>query len=371
MTYFKKNAYIVKDTKTYIYAEEAKFKLAQKGDINILFIVIPQITNNRLKERMEEMILQNNEWDEVHWVFTKSNSTVYHKIKGKRNNLTKKFIKYREYYYNYIDRFRMDQKFKKYSPCRFVISTHKNTNEHLASILTPDQLILVDSGHRVFKRVNKSGYIDYSERIMRRSRADRILFKLSGLSVYDREKTALFTIYGDDLETRHQIIENGFDHQQYLYRSKKVGKDIVWISSPFYKMSENISIDDYIDYIKSALNMLDVDIKNLTYIPHPGKQSEEEIRYIKKQLSCNIDDRDIPVEMKIVRYEHLPSMCISPFSSSLANIYKASEGRISMVSAWHPEFSPFRIWDDWRESVEANKKLNIKFIDIEPRNSEI
>src|SRR5690625_7007695 len=92
MTYSKKNAYIVKDTKTYIYAEEAKFKLAQKGDINILFIVIPQITNNRLKERMEEMILQNNEWDEVHWVFTKSNSTVYHKIKGKRNNLTKKFI---------------------------------------------------------------------------------------------------------------------------------------------------------------------------------------------------------------------------------------------------------------------------------------
>src|SRR5690554_5504882 len=105
-----RNAYIVKDTKTYIYAEEAKFKLAQKDELNILFIVIPQVTNNRLKERMEEVITQRA-WDEVHWFFTKSNSTGFLEMKEKNSNeLAKKIIKMREYFYNYIDRIRMDRK---------------------------------------------------------------------------------------------------------------------------------------------------------------------------------------------------------------------------------------------------------------------
>lgn len=361
-----RNAYIVKDTKTYIYAEEAKFKLAQKDELNILFIVIPQVTNNRLKERMEEVITQRA-WDEVHWFFTKSNSTGFLEMKEKNSNeLAKKIIKMREYFYNYIDRIRMDRKYKKYSPCRFVISTHKNTHEHLASILTPAQLILVDSGHRVFKRINKSGFIDYSEKVMRRSRYDRILFRMSGLSVYDRTKTALFTIYGDKVETGHSIIKNEFDHQRHLFRSKNVGEEVVWISTPIYAMTKGVTIDDYIEYIKTSIHKLDIDNNKLTYIPHPGKQTEEEIKYIEKHLSCKIDKRDLPVEMKIARYEKLPGVCISPFSSALANISKASDEKISIVSAWHPEFSYFRIWNEWRESVEENMNLNIQFIDIEP-----
>jgi len=357
------NAYIVKDTKTYIYAEEAKFKLSQNNDVNILFIVIPKINNNRLKERIEEVI-NYEEWNEVIWIFTRSNKTIDNlKYKKRNNKIYSIYIDSLEYIFNFIDRIKIDQVAKKYSPCNLVISTHKNTHEHLAAMLKPDKLVLVDSGHRVFSRINKNGYIDYSYKINKK-RIKSIIHRLTGLKVFDRKKTDLFTVYSEKIETNHGLLKNNFEHQSHLLESKKTGDDVIWISTPIYTMVKGVIIGKYIEYINATLKQLKINSDNLIYVPHPGKQTEKEIEMIKNGLSCRIDDRDLPIEIKITKYKSIPKVCISPFSSALININKASNGRISLISAWHPEFSYFRFWSSWRNDVEKNSDLSISFIEI-------
>lgn len=357
-----RNAYIVKDTKTYMSAEEARFKLAKEGDSNILFVVIPRRTNNRLKERMEEVV-NENDWDEVKWILTRSNCTVHDEARQKKNGFPAEMG---EWINNFIDRIHLDRIARKYRPCRLVVSAHRNTMEHLAAMLQPDRHLLVDSGHRIFKRVNKNGYIDYSKVIRSRSRKNRILYRLTGFRVFDRKKTDLFTVYSDKIDTKHGIVHNQFDLQRHLFQSKPVGNEAIWISTPIYVMADGVRLEDYIEYIRTALKQVDVAPENLTYIPHPGKQTEEEIEIIREKTGCKIDSRDIPVEMKINRNENLPQICISPFSSALVNISAASEGRIKLISAWHPEFSFFKTWADWRKEVEETVDLDISFVDVAP-----
>src|SRR5690625_843184 len=132
-----------------------------------------------------------------------------------------------------------------------------------------------------------------------------------------------------------------------------------------YLKKNGVVIDDYIEYIRASIELRQIGLGQLVYVPHPGKQTDEEIQLISERLSCKVDQRDIPVEMKVASYEDLPRMCISPFSSALVNIYKATEGKIPQVSAWHPEFNYFRIWVYWRKSVEENSGLNIEFMEVE------
>src|SRR5690625_6259345 len=153
----------------------------------------------------------------------------------------------------------MKRRARQYRPCKFAVSTHKNTHENLAALLQPEELVLVDSGHRVFRRISKkSGSIDYSERVIYRSRLDRILFRLSGFKVFNRKKTSLFTIYGDEIETRHRIIRNEFDRQKHKLKSKKTGDLVLWISTPIYKMASGVVIDVYIEYICASIEFIQI-----------------------------------------------------------------------------------------------------------------
>src|SRR5690625_5928683 len=94
----------------------------------------------------------------------------------KMNELTRNFKKVREYFYHFIDNVRMKRRARKYRHCKFAVSTHKNTHENLAALLQAEELVLVESGHRVFSRISKkSDFIDYSKIVMRQSRLNRIL----------------------------------------------------------------------------------------------------------------------------------------------------------------------------------------------------
>lgn len=357
-------AYIVKDTKTYMNVEEARFKYSRTGDKNILFILIPKQLPNNLESRMDKTINYKN-WDEVVWIKSLSNC-VRHKESNKndKSDLQKFLSDIGEYFYNYMDRIKLDRVAKKYKSCEMVFSAHKNTQEHLAYALQPKELILVDSGHRIFQRLNSDGYIDYSRWHIAHSRLTRYLFWLTGMKVFDRKKTTLFTVYADEITTSHKVVKNKFDYQNHLFSSKDVGDNVVWISTPIYAMTKSVNIEDYVSYIKDYIHHLNIETDNLIYIPHPGKQSENEISFIGENLTCEIDDREIPVEFKIANYEKLPKTCISPFSSALVNIDVATEGRIKIVSAWHYEFNFFEIWADWKKDVQKNPNLNIKFIEL-------
>lgn len=357
-------AYIVKDTKTYMNAEEARYKFSGFDDNNILFIVIPKHMNNNLSQRMREAVKEEL-WDEVVWIYTWSNCVAekqgYHRNKSRFS----KFIdEVKEFFFNYLDRRKLDDIAAEYTPCDLVFSVHKNTQEHLAAKLDPEKLFLVDSGHRIFNRINKNGFIDYSRRLISRSRLTRYMYRLTGFKIYDRNRTSLYTVYADEIVTKHKVEKNNFDYQKYLLNTKQIGNDVVWISTPIYAMVDGVKIDDYLSYIKLYLDYLDISPDELIYVPHPGKQTRHEIEYIQNKLKCRVDEREIPVEFKISNYAELPRACISPFSSALVNIDKASNSRISLFSAWHPEFSYFKLWSAWRREVEDNPCLNIQFLEI-------
>lgn len=356
-------AFIAKDTKTYMNLEEAwyRFKRERKG--SLLFVVIPKDNTNNLKNRIKEVI-DENKWEKVIWVETLSNNfSSSFKLKMRRSRLLNFYVTQREYLYNLADRIRIDRIAGMYKPCDLVVSAHKNTQEHLAAALEPERLYLTDSGHRIFERINRSGFIDYSD-YYRKKRLRRLLYRLTGLKVFDRTRTTLFTTYADEIETAHPVEKNSYAYQKHLLRTKKTGEDIVWISTPIHSMAEGVKLQAYIDYMKISLNLLGVNPASLIYIPHPSKENPEDIGQIKHALGCRTDARDLPVEMKIAHYDTLPALCISPFSSALVNISVASEGHIRTCSAWHFEFNFFSFWTDWREDVERNPELPIEFLDV-------
>lgn len=358
-------AYIAKDTKTYMNIEEARFKYSREGDQNILFILIPKYILNNLEERMQETVKEEH-WDEIIWIQTWSNGVSSgQKSKRRKSRLYKYFWDTKEFLYNYLDRKKLDAIAKKYTPCKLVFSAHKNTQEHLAAKLKPHELILVDSGHRIFNRINEDGYIDYSHWFFVHSRFTRYMHRFTGLKVFERKKTTLFTVYADEIETNHKVVKNNFEYQSHLLQSKELGDEVVWISTPIYAMvKEGVNIEDYASYINMYVDHLEIERDKLIYIPHPGKQTDEEIEFIRQKLNCRIDSRDIPVEFKIANYEKLPRACISPFSSALVNVSVASEGRIRILSAWHYEFSCFELWLNWRKDVQKNPKLDVDFVEI-------
>lgn len=361
---FRQLAYIAKDTKTYMNIEEARFRYSQKDDKHILFIIIPRNLQNNLSERMQQTV-KPDLWDEIVWYYSLSNSISSDQGKKRQNSVLYKYSwDVREFFYNYLDRLKLDKIAARFKPCDLVFSAHKNTQEHLAAMLEPKELIMVDSGHRIFKRINKDGYIDYSKWFIAHSRFTRYMYWFTGLKVFDREKTTLFTVYADEIKTNHNVVKNDFDYQSHLLKSKDTGDEVVWISTPIYTMAHGVRIEDYASYIQSYLDYLEVDPQKLIYVPHPGKQSEEEIAYIKKALNCRIDDRDIPVEFKIANYNQLPGLVISPFSSALVNVNLASQGRIRIISAWHPEFSYFRMWSNWKKDVQNNPELEVDFVEF-------
>lgn len=358
-------AYLAKDTKTYMNLTEARFKYSNENDRNLLFILIPKQLRSNLRERMEQTV--NPElWDEIIWIETQSNSIRWGQPQKERTSSLYRFYSdVREYVCNFIDRLKLDRIAAEYAPCEMVFSAHKNTQEHLAAMLKPKELVIVDSGHRIFKRMNNSGFIDYSRWFIAHSRFTRYMFWATGLKVFDREKTRLFTVYADEIETNHSVDKNNFEYQSHLLTSKEVGEGVVWISTPIYVMADGVRIEDYISYIQCYIDHLEIDPEKLIYIPHPGKQKEEEIELIGTKLGCRIDDRDIPVEFKLANYEKLPRMCISPFSSALVNVDVATDDQIEIVSAWHYEFSYFNMWLNWREDVEKNPELNIQFLELD------
>jgi hypothetical protein len=358
----KKKAFLVKDPKTYLNIEEARYFYSEPGDKNLLFIILPKSNPKNVKQMMQNLVSADL-WDEIIWIDTYSNGLVSDEKARIRNSiLYKNYMNYRELLFNLIDRWVLDKISKKYAPVPLVVSTHKNTQEHLATKLRPDKLVIVDSGHRIFKRINGNGYIDYSRQIKKKSRFTRLIHNITGLKVFDRKKTTLFTVYADEIKTNHKIDKNSFSYQKYLFQNRVLGDNCIWISTPIYKMVKGVRLDDYIKYIEDYVDHLNIDRSNLIYIPHPGKQTSREIEEISKKLNCRIDDRDIPVERKITGYEKLPSLCISPFSSALVNIHMASSGRIKTISAWHREFSAFEIWENWKNDTVKNSNLDVEFL---------
>lgn len=358
-----KTAFIVKDHKTFMNAEEAWFKFKKEKSNSLLFILIPIGDPNNVVDTITQS-LDEAKWEEVIWIKTLSNyDSKRWKEKKKKYWLLGTFFKYVEFIFNLIDVIRLNMFAKKFKNIEKIFTGHKNTQEHLTAKLNPKEVIIMDSGQTLDK-IRASEYIDYRFSYYG-SRLKTMLFKLTGLRITERKQVKLFTVYADIAETKHEIIKNSQEYKKHLIRNKSVGKKVIFISSPFYKFKEYIRLQAYVEYIESIIEHFHIDRSNFIYVPNPIREEKSDIQKIIKKLNCNVDDRLITVEAKVTTYDQLPEMCISPCSTALVNIDMLTGKKIKNYAAWHPEFDCFKVLVDWKSDVITDKNMNVNFEYIE------
>lgn len=350
-------AFIVKGPPTYMNAEEAWFRFWRKKHGSVLILLVPVGNPHNRIERLNA-IIDRSLWDRIEWVFVRSNVSYKKTADGD-------FIKYRmpffQKIYTYVlDKIKLDRLARRIGVCDLVFSGHNDVQEHLAAKLNPKELFLLDSGMTVLSRVTSSGYIDYRNNIPRRWQK---ILKAVGYKIFNRERTTLFCSYAISLQTKHKVVENKHERKQSDASLMSVSKKVFWISTPLVD-KYNVPIAAYIDYIRVAVTSAGYDPKDVIYIPHPGKESDLNIKNIVSSLGCDLDDRLIPLEVKLIRRDALPKACISPYSSSLSNLAMFVGDRVKLYSAWHFEFNCFSTLVDWRKEVEKNFNNRIDFIAV-------
>jgi len=351
-------AFIVKDPKTYTNAEEAWFQFSGKKEESILFIIIPKEDPNNTLDIFNETI-DPEKWEKIIWYESYSNyAPIWLKRKTRDSWLFDKIMNGREYICNYIDRLKLDKLGRKYGPIDIVFSGHRNTQEHLAFALKPNELYIMDSGAGLQKRIQPTGYIN-DRKQSKREPVKYLLKKIIAFKIFDRSNTKILTVYNDTVETKHEVVENDYSYRRMLVDKKKTGDKVFFVSSPVFKR-QNISIQEYITFIKEIFIELDLDPSNVVYIPHPIYENEEQIQLIVKNLECNVDSRDIPIETKVTLNKFLPKMCISPYSSSIVNIASFAQDKFSLIYAWHPELDCFKEMRNWKEkSILKSSKIKL------------
>lgn len=365
----KINAFIVKGPPTYMNAEEAWYKFSGKKEGSILFVIFPKGNLYNKVDRMKEVIDQDK-WEEIVWIKTigdvKFGDFSLQQPDRKTILGIPHFVfKIRKLFRLLRDRMKLSRIAKKYKSVDLVFSGNKYVHEHFSAELNPNHLYLLDSGANMIRWVTDSGYIDYTHTAS--SKSLRIYKKL-GYKIIDRKRTSLFTSYADVIKTKHHIERNDHSYKKQIINSKPAGRYGLWINSPLCDQF-GVDLTAYVDYMKVTIEKLGIKGSNLIYIPHPGREKKESLDYIMEKLSCRIDDRLLPVEMKITGYEKVPSLVISPVSSSLQNLSVIAGNRIRLYSAWHYEFNNFKRYIEWRKEIEKDPATNIHFVDIQDCSS--
>lgn len=356
-----KYAFIVKDFKTYTNAEEAWYAFSGKKKGSILFIIVPKRdkeTFNTLKE-----LVDPEKWEKIVWLRSLSNYPVKAALNGKRINSKTLIQLYesREYFYSLLDRIALDRMGNKYGPVPTVFSGHRNTQEHLAASLNPNELFIMDSGANIQKRVKSSGFIDV-RKFGRKTPIKYILNKLISFKIFDRTKTKLFTVDADSVETKHGVVKNEYAYRNMLVKSMESGDDILFVSSPIYAKEERgVSLKSYVEFMTDIFTHLNIDPDNVIYIPHPVHEDKRDIEKIGNMIGCRVDSRQIPIETKITTHDKLPRICISPYSSALVNLSEFAEDKFELIYAWHYEFDCFEHLSVWKNnSLKTNPHIKIE-----------
>ena len=359
----KKAVFIVKDHKTYMNAEEARYEFCHSGYTCQLLFIIPMADPNHVIPTLKES-LNPALWDEVLWFTSLSNyDPRSFKIKKKKNRALRNIMNALEYMFNFIDVKRLNRLSKKIHGADLVFTVHRNLHEHFAAKIFKEDAYILDSGQTLDK-IGEDGYIDYSKDYLRR-RTKRFLYYVSGFKIIDRARIKLFTVYAEAANTKHQVVKNEQRFKRSLIQKKSIGEQVVFVSSPFYRFTEGISIEVYIKYLFAVIEHLEIKAEQFIYVPNPIRESDNDIQHIIQKLGCELDDRLIPVESKVATYKDLPKLCITPSSTAIVNISIISGNKIPCVVAWHPEFDCFEFLVKWRSDIAADSSLNIKFELIE------
>ena len=352
-----RSAFIVKGPPTYMNAEEAWQEHWGKRDGSILVICVPEGNAYNKEERLRSVI-DDALWERIYWVRLKSN-VLYRRLPNGKFARTR-MSPLRRLPRLLHDRIALDRVARAIGPAATVFSGHNYPQEHLAARLNPRRLYLLDAGVSILSRVSRTGYIDYRQSL---NKIFRIVFALLGYRVVHRPAVRLFTAYSSELSTHHKTEPNSYQRIVAKVARSRTSGDLFWISAPLVDRY-GVAPSAYAEYVRTAVEMSGHRTEDVVFIPHPGKESDATVASLAASLTCRVDDRLIPVEMKLVRRDALPRACISPFSSSLKNLERIVGSRVALYSAWHWEFWAFADLAAWRSALESAKDLHVRFLDV-------
>ncbi len=343
-------------------AEEAWYKFSAKKEGSILFVVLGKGNWNMMRERMAEVI-DEKKWEKIVWLDSYANvkkGTKFDIEKYTNNNLIVKLFNHSiKLMLLFYDRVKFSLNARPYKNCDMVFTCRDFFREHLAAEMTPQEVVLLDSGMNILKSISKDGYVNYNQN----SKYHKYRLKLLGYKLFDRKKTSLFTAYSDVLSTKHKIIKIEHSYKKSIMKKKSPGDFVIWINTPFVDQF-GVDIKDFAQYMDESFRKIGVENKKIIYVPHPGRESQDNLDYLRKELNVEIDDRLIPVELKIANYSKTPLCCISPTSSSLTNLSQIFSNHIKLYSSWHYEFDNFNSLVLWKNKTISDASSKIEFVYI-------
>lgn len=349
-------AFIVKGPPSYINAEEAQYQAGLHPRQCTLYIVLPFLKAFRREERMEAVI-DPGRWHSIHWITCHTKNKYRLDMNGNLKTMGKSPIG--RVITHIFDAITIRWIATKHGPYELVYTAHNSFHEYLAYCFRPRQQVIVESGLSTIQRIEPSGYINYIERA---EGYLRWIYLIVGFRIFDRQRTALFTSYGEIAKTKHQIIQNENNLKRVRCASLKIDQHIIWIGTPLCEL-HNYTSRFYIQLIRSGLKYCEESSMNMTYVPHPGKETLANIKAIRDELRCEVDDRLLPVEIKVARAASLPRAILTPFSSSLVNLEAILPLGVQLLSIWHPSFSNIPGLVTWRQKI-SNSGSMINFLDI-------
>jgi hypothetical protein len=252
---------------------------------------------------------------------------------------------------------------RKHGQFDVVHTVHNSFHEYLAYSFKPKRVTLVEAGLSTIQRIEKSGYIDYTERAQG---SLKWIYRLTGFRVFDRKATTLFTGFEGELRTRHTVIHNGNQLKRKQCEGLPVSDYVLWIGTPICEI-HGFSTAFYYDLIAKGLVRAGCAGSPVTYIPHPGKEESSKLEEVRSRLGCEIDDRLLPVEIKVAKAEALPRAVLTPFSSSLTNLEKILPKEVELLSIWHPSYSRIPGLVNWRDETSRSGS-RIRFVDVSHGN---
>lgn len=350
-------AFVVKSPTAYLNAEEAWAKHWGQKQNAVLVLTIPEGDGFHRKKILDH-IIDERKWQKVIWVRLKSATRHQQNQKGAWVASRANF--FQKVFFLFLDRLKLSSAGKKIGHCPTVFSGGDYFQEHLSASLEPKTLYLIDAGKSTPKKIKFRGYYDYRNKL---SRGWRLLYKALGYKIVDRKKAVLFTSYKNVVSTKHSVELNDYSYLSNSIHAKEIESTVFWVSTPFCDRL-NVRVDHYADFIFLTCRTLGVDTRNLVYIPHPAKETLATIGYIKSTLGCSVDDRPMPVELKLSKSNKLPFAIISPYSSSISNLHFIFGKKVDFYIAWHDDFDLIEDAVLWRDKTLSVTDGHIRILKV-------
>lgn len=322
-------AVIVKGPPSLLSAEEYIYQQGVSKANASLFIRLDRNNPYQKKERMEEIIC-DSEWREVTYYHSSWKdhrlTSAYQFLPSNIGRTLRRLVRLLRLI---GDRRALDKLARRHGPSETVLCGHTVSELHLAARLNPERCILIDSGSTVTKW-QQHGKFPVS------SHALAACFSVIGIRRVENARLSIFTTSPASVVPNMDVISNTLALKRQEVQGKTVGNEVFIVG----KIPVFLQRAEWSTAIREMLEAVDARGKKIIYVPHPGgREPSERILELAELFNCDVDDRLIPIELKVVNRPNLPHAILGFGSTSLKHFATIFGDSVRIVSAWNDQWA--------------------------------